>query len=698
MTEPDGPIMGTMSFRDHLAELRSRLLRATVGVVLGFFLAWAFHVELFTFLSAPVREALALHGLFAIKALAITESVEVYMKLSLVGGLFLASPYVFYQIWAFVAPGLLDRERRLLVPVVSGSVACFLLGAAFCYLIVLPFMTDFLIGMTMEPVGVTLEPTLATTMSFSLLMLVAFGAVFELPLFMYVLAAMGLVTAQGFWNFYRYWIVVAFILGAVLTPTPDPINQSLMSMPLVVLYGVGVGIAWLVQREPGFKVPRRMIAIVAGVLVTLAAGGVALALKERDRDGLDDVPADVVQLIGLHVASLVAVGQQAEGSLEAGLALGPFALIDALHLKPLRNPVALLARFDDGVALVVEVADAEAVVRRLAKVRQASVVTSPSGPSTWFALDDRGRRGRAVAAGRRTLWLGDDAALLRLAEVRRGRTPGLVRDPAQAERVQALRSSGPLWSLAPTEAGVAGWLPGGALGQNVRAAGAVLAREQGRLVLRYDCRGVGAAAALRDRIDAWVADTRRTAGPPTQDRDLLVLVGRLRELALLVGRTADTTALGLPSGSREQVTLQTASSEAVQLARDLSEWRTPDTVIDSRALALLVQAPAVSTAEVRATTVFWTIQAEVPVLLAALAAPASSGLTADLARAVAKANVPAAVPAAVQPADPAGVPQADPAQQVPVGAAPQIPAERAPQAAVEAPVPDRQPAAVEERR
>ncbi|MBI5608816.1 MAG: twin-arginine translocase subunit TatC, partial [Deltaproteobacteria bacterium] len=241
---------GTMSLREHLIELRTRVVRSAIAVIAAFFVAWSFRIDLYDWLSQPIRDAMANNNLFAIKALQITESIEVYMKLSLVGGLFLASPWVFYQIWAFVAPGLLAKEKRLIVPVLSGSVACFVMGAAFCYLVVLPFMTDFLIRMTTEAPGLTLEPTLASTVSFATLMLVAFGAVFELPLFMYVLAAVGLVSAKGFLGFFRYWVVIAFIIGAVLTPTPDPINQTLMSAPLVLLYGVGIGIAWFVQRDP----------------------------------------------------------------------------------------------------------------------------------------------------------------------------------------------------------------------------------------------------------------------------------------------------------------------------------------------------------------------------------------------------------------------------------------------------------------
>ena len=260
MTEPNDELeQGAMPFRAHLSELRGRLLRATIAIALGFFVAWSFHIELYEWLSGPVRSAMADNGLFAIKALQITESISVYVKLSLVGGIFLSSPFIFYQVWAFVAPGMLRSERRMIVPVVAASVLFFTAGAAFCYSVVLPFMTDFLIKLTVEAQGMSLEPTLQSTVAYSLWLLLAFGLVFELPVFMYFLSALGLVTASGLLAFYRYWVVIAFVIGAILTPTPDPLNQMLMSGPLVVLYGLGTAVAWLVERDraEGGRLPWR---------------------------------------------------------------------------------------------------------------------------------------------------------------------------------------------------------------------------------------------------------------------------------------------------------------------------------------------------------------------------------------------------------------------------------------------------------
>jgi len=615
-----------MPFLAHLGELRTRAFRATLSVFGGFFAAWGYHVELYAWLSAPVRHALSDNNLFSIKALQITESIEVYMKLSLVGGLFLASPFVFYQIWAFIAPGLLTKERRMLTPIVAGSVSCFVLGAAFCYLVVLPFMTDFLIKLTIEAPGMTFEPTLSSTVSFSLLMLLSFGTVFELPLFMYVLAAMGLVTARGFLGFYRYWIVIAFILGAVLTPTPDPINQSLMSAPLVVLYGVGCLIAWIVQREPGRRLPRRAIVAVALVLLVLAGSGVALALRGAERGALDDVPADVQQILGVHEASLARWHQQAAPNSAAAQGLAPLGLVESLHIRPLAVPLVLLARFDDGVVVLTEVPDAAAVVRKLALRFQSSAVPAPSGLSTWFRPEQGRPPWRAVAASKRVLWLGTDGGLAHLSAVRQGRAPALAADPQLADRVATLRGAGPLWSLAPTAKGVAGWLPGGAMGQNVRSAAAVLARDRAELALSYECRGPDSAISLRDRLDAWMADSRRLPRSASGG-SAPVVADRLRDLALLVARTAESTARLATPGTQDHQELSRAAAEAAHLARELANAPQPARLQAEPAtdvLTTLVQPPALAHAESSQGHVTWTIQGELPRLLDALVAPASA--------------------------------------------------------------------------
>jgi sec-independent protein translocase protein TatC len=605
----------TMTFREHLAELRKRLLRATLAVLVGFFVAWGYRTELFALLSGPVRQALADHGLYAIKALAITESIEVYMKLSLFGGVALASPYVAWQVWAFVAPGLLDKEKRLAWPVIAATVACFLAGAAFCYLVVLPFMTDFLIRLTIEDPVLTLEPTLASTMGFSVMMLLAFGAVFELPLFMYVLAAFGLVTAGGLWRFYRYWVVIAFILGAVLTPTPDPVNQLLMSAPLVVLYGMGVLVAWLAERPAGQPLPRRTLVALALGLVVLAGGGLAWSLRERDPSLEEDVPATAREVLGVRWAALPSLRTGVVAQTELARVLAPFDWVKDFGLAP-SGQVALLVRFDDGDALVLEVAEARKALDKLAKSRRSSVVQTPSGPSVWLA---RGQQApvRVVATGKRVLWLGGDTALAHLAAVRQGRKPALMADTRVRDGWEALRSSGPMWAVVPSVRATTAWLPSPGQAERVRLASAVLDRDRHLLQLRLDATDLAAAVRLREDLEATSGDSRSTLSPPP-DPALRQLTAQVQELAELVAKSVDQVqrAQGV-----DAPVLAATSVRASQLARELADRaREPVQAVHSP-LAAVLQASPNQTVRLEGATVVWQLDAAVPTLLDLLLAP-----------------------------------------------------------------------------
>lgn len=628
---------GAMSFREHLVELRGRLVRASIAVAVAFFVAWSFHVELYAWLSAPVRAAMAANNLFAIKALQITESIEVYMRISLVGGIFLASPFVFYQIWGFVAPGLLAAEKRLVVPVISGSVASFVMGAAFCYLVVLPFMTDFLIKMTMESPGLTLEPTLASTVSFSVVLLLAFGAVFELPLFMYILSAVGLVTAKGFLGFYRYWIVVSFIIGAVLTPTPDPINQAMMSLPLVFLYGIGIGIAWLVERNPEKKLSRVKMGLVALTLVALAVGGVSLAARRGDGQAVDDLPADAAQIVGVHLQRLSSYQQAADRDPAGAKLLGPLVQLRVFGLDKPRDPMVILVRMKVGVAAVLTIDSADQHLQRLAKQYQASIVDTPSGPATWMPAPSGRGRWRAVAAGKALLWVGDDVAVEALAEARHKRRPRLVDDPALMEQFDAIRGAGPIWSMTNggAEGGLGRWLPAGAMQANTLAATAFLGAEKPDLEVRFACRGPAAATALRDRLDAWVADSRRRTAPVAADDAHYRAAQQLSELAVLVARSAEASARLLPIGTNDYQTLMASSHQAMRISRDLAPAEKPAVAADKtdEALVRAVAAPGLADAEVRGSTVVWKVKGELARLLALMAAPSDAGIDADVLRA-----------------------------------------------------------------
>jgi len=277
-SEPAG---GVMSFREHLFELRTRLLRIVAILAVGFFVAWNFRLPLFDFLSRPIASALADNGIYHFQAIQITESIVVYLKVALVADLLLASPFVFWQVWGFIAPALYRREKRFILPLTAFSVVFFVIGSAFAYTVLLPFITDWLVGLTLEPGNVEVLVTLQNAYGFAFGFLLMFGLVFELPLVIFFMALWGIATGKGLLKFWRYFVVISFILSAILTP-PDPISQMLMALPLNVLYGFGIVVAFTVSRARernqegvagralrvlGFSLAGAMALVTAGVLV-----------------------------------------------------------------------------------------------------------------------------------------------------------------------------------------------------------------------------------------------------------------------------------------------------------------------------------------------------------------------------------------------------------------------------------------------
>ena len=228
-----------MTFLEHFAELRTRIVRSVIFGFLAFFVCYAYHVEIFDFVSAPIQEGLIKHGIYRFSALSVTEPIIVYLKVSLVAALVLTSPFFILQIWLFVAPALKRKERRVVLPVLFFGSFFFLLGVAFCYRVLLPFLTDYLVGIGEETAAVSMDITLQSALSYAILFLLIFGLAFQLPLVIFFLALLGMVGPKKLINFFRYWIVVAFLIGAVLTP-PDPVSQLMMAVPLIVLYLVGI--------------------------------------------------------------------------------------------------------------------------------------------------------------------------------------------------------------------------------------------------------------------------------------------------------------------------------------------------------------------------------------------------------------------------------------------------------------------------
>ena len=601
-------VAASMTFREHLIELRSRVFKATLSIFVGFFVAWNWHIELYAILTAPLRDAMAANNLFVIKALAITESIEVYMKLSLIGGLFIASPFVFWQLWAFIAPGLLGKEKRLILPVVIASVGCFAMGALFCYLVAMPFMADFLIRMTLEAPGLLLEPTIAGSVSFVLFSLVGFGVVFELPLFMYVMSALEMVTWRGFLSFYRYWVVIAFVIGAVLTPTPDPINQTIMSAPLVVLYGVGVGIAWLVDNRGKPGASKRLLAPIAVVLTLIAVAGVAFALRQRERPVIDDVPADVQQLVGLRLNT--AEQMQSVADAQTSHLLAPIRWARAQGWQP-SDGQWLLAREGEESALLLDTTNAQEKLAALGKKLHATVSTT--GPARTLTFSDAGARWQVMALGKRTLWLGHESVLARLMAVQTGKAPALTSDAVMAERLLALQGSGPVWSLTADKRGTAHWLPGGALAQHVKLGVAMWNDKD--LTLRLECRGSDAAASLRDRLETWLADIRQ--------RDVQhdsTLARRMGRLAALLAQAWQIQARNAGPTHPDTQQWSNLARDANALSQEVGMALAPTATTDP--LVALVQPPTTSRVELEGAVVVWHLQVDVAHMLGVLLAGA----------------------------------------------------------------------------
>lgn len=232
---PRNPLKDTMPFLEHLGELRKRILWSAVAIIVGLAIALNFTDRLMKFVRRPFDVAAPGQKLVF---LAPTEAFWVYMKVALIAGMVLAMPVVLYQIWAFVAPGLHMHEKRYAVPFVLIGSVFFLLGAAFAQLVVIPFAMHFLVTFP----GPDLAPMISINsyVDFVLKFTLAFGAVFELPVIITLASRMGFVTPKMLAKNRKYAILINFILAAVLTPTPDIFNQTLMAGPLCVLYELGI--------------------------------------------------------------------------------------------------------------------------------------------------------------------------------------------------------------------------------------------------------------------------------------------------------------------------------------------------------------------------------------------------------------------------------------------------------------------------
>ncbi len=232
-----------MPFTSHLAELRKTLIVSVIAVAIGFAVSYNYSKELFMLLAKPLPPNTS----FAFTRL--IEPFFTYLKVSLLTGIFLASPVLIYEIWVFIAPGLHENERKWVWPIVFSSTALFIGGVLFGYFLVLPFGYSYFLSFSSD----TIKPMLSMDeyFSFTTKFLLAFGLVFEMPLFILFLSLLGIVNAKMLSAYRKYAVIAIFIIAAVLTPTPDAFSQILMAAPMLVFYEAGIILARIFERKRG---------------------------------------------------------------------------------------------------------------------------------------------------------------------------------------------------------------------------------------------------------------------------------------------------------------------------------------------------------------------------------------------------------------------------------------------------------------
>jgi len=232
-----------MTFLEHLEDLRKRLFYSIIALFIGFVPGWIFHKQLYEVLARPVTQYLPEGTKLAFTTL--TAPLMLYMKVAFLASLFLMSPFVFLQLWYFVAPGLYQKEKKYVIPFVLMTTFFFSLGVLFGYFIVFPWACRFFLAL-----GGGFQPVITVDQyfDFALKVLLGIALVFELPTLIFFLAKMGLVTARWMIRNFKYAVLLVFVIAAVITPTPDVITQSIVAIPMLALYGLGILIALVVGR------------------------------------------------------------------------------------------------------------------------------------------------------------------------------------------------------------------------------------------------------------------------------------------------------------------------------------------------------------------------------------------------------------------------------------------------------------------
>ncbi|MBV8573374.1 MAG: twin-arginine translocase subunit TatC [Acidobacteriaceae bacterium] len=268
-----------MSFMEHLEELRTRIIRALMGLIVAFMVSIGFCKQLWNVVSAPAVTALKHLGINPPNLAQITPMEQfnvIYLKLPLLCSIFVGSPWVLYQVWAFISPGLYKREKKWAVPFIACTAGLFIAGGCFAYFVAFRYGLEFLLGIGRD---VHVTPVVSINEYFDLFVNVTLGVglVFEMPVIIFFLTLLRLASPRFLLRHSRYAILAITIIAAIVTPTPDVFNMMLFAVPMVLLFYVGILASYiLVMKREGRRLPwTTVILIVAGVLL-LMAGAIAL--------------------------------------------------------------------------------------------------------------------------------------------------------------------------------------------------------------------------------------------------------------------------------------------------------------------------------------------------------------------------------------------------------------------------------------
>ncbi|RJR19427.1 MAG: twin-arginine translocase subunit TatC [Nitrospiraceae bacterium] len=245
---------------EHLGELRNRILTSLIAVVIAFGVCFYYSENIFSILTSPLHYTLefSLDNPYIsfipsqkpdinLVFLAPAEALWMHMKIAFISALIICSPLIFFEVWRFIAPGLLSKEKKYALPFIITTTFLFLIGALFCFIIVLPFAMNFLLNYKTE----NLQPMISVDkyVDFCLKFIMAFGAIFELPVILVFLTRMGIVTNEFLAKNRKYAVLIAFVVAALLTPTPDAFNQTLMAVPIIILYEAGIWASRIFNRK-----------------------------------------------------------------------------------------------------------------------------------------------------------------------------------------------------------------------------------------------------------------------------------------------------------------------------------------------------------------------------------------------------------------------------------------------------------------